>query len=82
MRRAKWRRTDRGSASASRSARAAMNSGMTMARVLMAALKRSCLDAKCRRMAAGVTPRVPAMSASVVAANPRAVKAERAASRI
>lgn len=53
-----------------------------MARVLMAALKRACLESKWRRMAAGVTSSAPAMSARVVAAKPRALKAARAASRI
>jgi hypothetical protein len=83
MRRAaNWRSTSRGSDSESSCASAVMNCGTAMARVLMAALKSACLESKWRRMAAGVTPSVLAMSARVVAAKPRALKAARAASRI
>ena len=50
-----------------------------MSRALMAVVKSSCFEGKCRRIAAGVTRRPVAMSASVVAAKPRAAKASRAA---
>ena len=63
-------------------ASSAMSGGSTMARVLMAARKSASFDSKCLRIAAGVTPSCAAMSASVVAANPRPPKAFRAASRI
>jgi hypothetical protein len=72
----------RGSTSGSSCASAVTSSGRAMARELMEALKSACLESKWRRMAAGVTPSALAMSARVVAAKPRALKAARAASRI
>jgi hypothetical protein len=61
---------------------AVTKSGVAMPRLLIAARNSSCFELKCRRMAAGVTSSVLAMSASVVAAKPRALNAARAASRI
>lgn len=79
MRRASSARTMRGSAEASRLTSAVTKSGVAMPRLLIAALKSSCFEEKWRRIAAGVTSSSFAMSASVVAAKPRALKAVLAA---